>query len=87
VKQINKDTSTAFFGGVYDHSNATQNVSSCWNGTVAQLLFMVRVGVLHGGVPHTMEKTWYHPLLACALATPDIPHDAYTEMRSHAYLR
>lgn len=29
VKNIGKDASTAFFGGVYDHSNAAHNVCSC----------------------------------------------------------
>ena len=28
VKFIGKDATTAFFGGVYDHSNAAHNVSS-----------------------------------------------------------
>lgn len=28
VKMIGKDATTAFFGGVYDHSNAAHNVSS-----------------------------------------------------------
>ncbi|KAH8830084.1 delta 9-fatty acid desaturase [Flagelloscypha sp. PMI_526] len=37
-KYIGKDATTAFFGGVYDHSNAAHN-----------LLAMKRVGVLHGG--------------------------------------
>ncbi|KAI9511679.1 delta 9-fatty acid desaturase protein [Russula earlei] len=44
-KQIGKDASTAFFGGVYDHSNAAHN-----------LLSMMRVGVLHGGVPHALQE-------------------------------
>ncbi|KAI0053187.1 delta9-fatty acid desaturase [Auriscalpium vulgare] len=44
VKHIGKDASTAFFGGVYDHSNAAHN-----------LLSMMRVGVLHGGAPHGLE--------------------------------
>ncbi|KZT41980.1 delta9-fatty acid desaturase [Sistotremastrum suecicum HHB10207 ss-3] len=39
VSQIGKDATAAFFGGVYDHSNAAHN-----------LLSMRRVGVLHGGV-------------------------------------
>ena len=38
-KQIGKDATTAFFGGVYDHSNAAHN-----------LLAMMRVGVLDGGM-------------------------------------
>jgi cytochrome b involved in lipid metabolism len=29
IKFIGKDATTAFFGGVYDHSNAAHNVSSC----------------------------------------------------------
>jgi len=27
IKMIGKDATTAFFGGVYDHSNAAHNVS------------------------------------------------------------
>ncbi|KAE9393879.1 delta 9-fatty acid desaturase [Gymnopus androsaceus JB14] len=42
---IGKDATTAFFGGVYDHSNAAHN-----------LLAMKRVGVLHGGVPHGLDE-------------------------------
>ncbi|KZS97073.1 delta9-fatty acid desaturase [Sistotremastrum niveocremeum HHB9708] len=38
AKNIGRDATTAFFGGVYDHSNAAHN-----------LLAMMRVGVLHGG--------------------------------------
>ncbi|KAI5889751.1 uncharacterized protein SCHCODRAFT_02635511 [Schizophyllum commune H4-8] len=44
VKFIGKDATTAFFGGVYDHSNAAHN-----------LLGMKRVGVLHGGAPHILD--------------------------------
>jgi len=44
VKNIGKDASTAFFGGVYDHSNAAHN-----------LLSMMRVGILHGGAPHGLD--------------------------------
>ena len=29
AKNIGKDATTAFFGGVYDHSNAAHNVSIC----------------------------------------------------------
>ncbi|KAJ7452181.1 delta 9-fatty acid desaturase protein [Mycena galericulata] len=45
IKFIGKDATTAFFGGVYDHSNAAHN-----------LLAMKRVGVLHGGMPHVLEE-------------------------------
>jgi stearoyl-CoA desaturase (delta-9 desaturase) len=41
TKSVGKDATTAFFGGVYDHSNAAHN-----------LLAMKRVGVLLGGMPH-----------------------------------
>ncbi|KAG2152664.1 uncharacterized protein EDB93DRAFT_1327608 [Suillus bovinus] len=44
TKHIGRDATTAFFGGVYDHSNAAHN-----------LLAMKRVGVLHGGAPHGLE--------------------------------
>jgi stearoyl-CoA desaturase (delta-9 desaturase) len=44
VKMIGKDATTAFFGGVYDHSNAAHN-----------LLAMKRVGVLHGGTRQGLD--------------------------------
>jgi len=44
-KNLGKDASTAFFGGVYDHSNAAHN-----------LLAMMRVGVLHGGLELEADK-------------------------------
>ncbi|PBL01321.1 hypothetical protein ARMGADRAFT_1007324 [Armillaria gallica] len=44
VKFVGKDATTAFFGGVYDHSNAAHNS-----------LAMKRVGVLHGGHPHILD--------------------------------
>ncbi|KIM85791.1 hypothetical protein PILCRDRAFT_96315 [Piloderma croceum F 1598] len=44
VKNIGKDATTAFFGGIYNHSNAAHN-----------LLSMKRVGVLHGGMAHGTE--------------------------------
>ncbi|GJJ10519.1 hypothetical protein Clacol_004745 [Clathrus columnatus] len=45
AKHIGKDATTAFFGGVYDHSNAAHN-----------LLAMMRVGVLHGGLELEFER-------------------------------
>lgn len=50
VKFIGKDATTAFFGGVYDHSNAAHN-----------LLAMKRVGVLHGGHPHALDDKTLKP--------------------------
>ena len=44
AKMIGKDATTAFFGGVYDHSNAAHN-----------LLSMMRVGILNGGHPHGLD--------------------------------
>ncbi|KAF7336370.1 Acyl-CoA desaturase [Mycena venus] len=44
IKYIGKDATTAFFGGVYNHSNAAHN-----------LLAMKRVGVLHGGFPQGVD--------------------------------
>ncbi|KAF8488071.1 hypothetical protein JB92DRAFT_3018269 [Gautieria morchelliformis] len=45
AKNIGKDATTAFFGGVYDHSNAAHN-----------LLAMMRVGILHGGLQLEVER-------------------------------
>ncbi|KAJ7058230.1 delta9-fatty acid desaturase [Mycena amicta] len=44
AKYIGKDATTAFFGGIYDHSNAAHN-----------LLAMKRVGILYGGMPHCSD--------------------------------
>jgi stearoyl-CoA desaturase (delta-9 desaturase) len=61
VKMIGKDATTAFFGGVYEHSNAAHNVSLPFfsfpptsNG-LFQLLSMKRVGILAGGAPHGLD--------------------------------
>lgn len=45
-----KDATTAFFGGVYDHSNAAHN-----------LLAMKRVGILYGGHPHALDDKMVPP--------------------------
>ncbi|EEB95610.1 hypothetical protein MPER_05387 [Moniliophthora perniciosa FA553] len=50
VKYIGKDATTAFFGGVYDHSNAAHN-----------LLAMKRVGILYGGHPHALDDKTVPP--------------------------
>ncbi|ETW75928.1 hypothetical protein HETIRDRAFT_422558 [Heterobasidion irregulare TC 32-1] len=50
AKYIGKDATTAFFGGVYDHSNAAHN-----------FLSMMRVGVLAGGQPHALEDKFVPP--------------------------
>uniref|UniRef100_A0A0W0F6L9 stearoyl-CoA 9-desaturase n=1 Tax=Moniliophthora roreri TaxID=221103 RepID=A0A0W0F6L9_MONRR len=50
VKYIGKDATTAFFGGVYGHSNAAHN-----------LLAMKRVGILYGGHPHALDDKTVPP--------------------------
>ncbi|KAF8271839.1 delta 9-fatty acid desaturase [Lactarius quietus] len=54
VKNIGKDASTAFFGGVYDHSNAAHNRFSVPDNSL-KLLSMMRVGILQGGAPHGLD--------------------------------
>jgi len=44
TKYVGKDATTAFFGGVYEHSNAAHN-----------LLAMKRTGILSGGIPHILD--------------------------------
>ncbi|KAF8549001.1 hypothetical protein OG21DRAFT_1488887 [Imleria badia] len=44
-KNIDKDATAAFSGGLYDHGSAAHN-----------LLAMKRVGILLGGVPHGSEE-------------------------------
>ena len=61
LTQTGKDVTAAFCGGVYEHSNAAHNVRDpadlilrcSWTDVhLYQLLAMMRVGVLHGGVEH-----------------------------------
>ncbi|KIM57004.1 hypothetical protein SCLCIDRAFT_193387 [Scleroderma citrinum Foug A] len=49
-QNIGKDATAAFFGGVYNHSNAAHN-----------LLAMKCVGILHGGMPHGTEERYVPP--------------------------
>ncbi|KAI6159068.1 delta 9-fatty acid desaturase protein [Pisolithus thermaeus] len=46
AKNVERDAATAFFGGVYDHSNAAHNVT---------------VGILYGGAPHGLEDKMIPP--------------------------
>lgn len=62
-KFVGRDATTAFFGGVYDHSNAAHNASHHaiifrHNNLQArsQLLAMKRVGILHGGYAHATDE-------------------------------
>lgn len=69
IKFIGKDATTAFFGGIYDHSNAAHNVSTpvplCSLVSLLmrywQLLAMKRVGVLHGGMQHGLDDKCIPP--------------------------
>ncbi|KAJ7241048.1 delta 9-fatty acid desaturase protein [Mycena haematopus] len=71
---IGKDATTAFFGGVYDHSNAAHN-----------LLAMKRVGVLHGGVPQGIDEKLIPPSQRLKIAryaelsSPNASSTAYSD--------
>lgn len=59
---VGQDATPAFFGGVYDHSNAAHNVSASFNAIqrwthvdAVQLLASMRVGALHGGLEQVNE--------------------------------
>ena len=79
TKHIGKDATTAFFGGVYDHSNAAHNVSIFSPITlthpahtfVQQLLSMMRVGVLHGGHQHGLQDKAIPPSQRLRVARSD----------------
>ncbi|KAJ7665235.1 hypothetical protein DFH06DRAFT_1186833 [Mycena polygramma] len=74
IKFIGKDATTAFFGGVYDHSNAAHN-----------LLAMKRVGVLHGGIPLAVDDKVIPPSQRlkigryAELSSPNASSTAYSD--------
>jgi len=67
IKFVGKDATTAFFGGVYDHSNAAHN-----------LLAMKRVGVLHGGMAHILDETRIPPSQRLKIARYNELSSAYS---------
>ncbi|KAF7326369.1 Acyl-CoA desaturase [Mycena venus] len=75
IKYIGKDATTAFFGGVYDHSNAAHN-----------LLAMKRVGVLHGGIPQGVDEKVIPPSQRLKIAryaelsSPNASSTAYSDL-------
>ncbi|KAF8202642.1 hypothetical protein K438DRAFT_1581075 [Mycena galopus ATCC 62051] len=70
VKFIGKDATTAFFGGVYDHSNAAHN-----------LLAMKRVGVLHGGIRVATDDKSIPPAQRLKIAKyAELSSSAYSDL-------
>ncbi|KAJ7339982.1 hypothetical protein DFH08DRAFT_783495 [Mycena albidolilacea] len=70
VKYIGKDATTAFFGGVYDHSNAAHN-----------LLAMKRVGVLHGGIRLAVDDKFVSPAQRLKIAKyAELSSSAYSDL-------
>jgi stearoyl-CoA desaturase (delta-9 desaturase) len=67
LKHVGQDATSAFFGGIYNHSSAAHNVSPRTFVTIVhpadwlQLLAMKRVGILRGGVPHISEEQLVPP--------------------------
>lgn len=92
VKMIGRDATTAFFGGVYDHSNAAHNVScntclcvSCrLTDLLVQLLAMMRVGVLHGGQPHGSEEIRVPPSQKLRIARYNEMGSPYASSTAHS---
>jgi len=64
-RAIGTDATTAFFGGVYDHSNAAHN-----------MLAMMRVGVLDGGMEVEHLKQWRAESIASGASTPSLASSA-----------
>ena len=60
-RAIGTDATTAFFGGVYDHSNAAHN-----------LLAMMRVGILDGGMEVEALKRRHADSISSAASTPSL---------------
>jgi len=64
-KAIGTDATTAFFGGVYDHSNAAHN-----------LLAMMRVGILDGGMEVEHMKRRHADSVSSTASTPSLASSA-----------
>lgn len=60
-RAIGTDSTTAFFGGVYDHSNAAHN-----------LLAMMRVGILDGGMEVEHLKRGHDDSVSSIASTPSL---------------
>ena len=84
IKMIGKDATTAFFGGVYDHSNAAHNVGCTFRLSALftlmisttylylyQLLAMKRVGILHGGTVQGLDDKTVPPSQRLKIARYD----------------
>jgi stearoyl-CoA desaturase (delta-9 desaturase) len=64
-RAIGTDATTAFFGGVYDHSNAAHN-----------LLAMMRVGILDGGMEVEHLKRSHADSISSTASTPSLVSSA-----------
>lgn len=70
-RAIGTDATTAFFGGVYDHSNAAHN-----------MLAMMRVGVLDGGMEVEHLKQLHAESVASGASTPSLVSSAASSAAS-----
>jgi len=64
-RAIGTDATTAFFGGVYDHSNAAHN-----------MLAMMRVGIIDGGMEVEHMKRRHASSVSSAASTPSLASSA-----------
>jgi stearoyl-CoA desaturase (delta-9 desaturase) len=64
-RSIGTDATTAFFGGVYDHSNAAHN-----------MLAMMRVGILDGGMEVEHLKRRHASSVSSVASTPSLASSA-----------
>jgi stearoyl-CoA desaturase (delta-9 desaturase) len=67
-RSIGTDATTAFFGGVYDHSNAAHN-----------LLAMMRVGILDGGMEVEHMKRRHASSVSSVASTPALSSASSTD--------
>ena len=78
-KNIAKDATTAFFGGIYDHGHGAHNVRLSFFVLLSsfddanQLLSMMRVAILLGGAAHGLDEKVVPPGQHLRVARYDEP--------------
>ena len=73
IKMIGKDATTAFFGGVYDHSNAAHNISCIFRPSTPFTL-IYDIYIIFAFIPATHDEMCGHPSRRYFWRVPGCPY-------------